>query len=288
MTVTVQSTDPSLKKPTIHVSALVGGRNKLNSLQNDRSNHTVSSTSIYSHDSFLTVLHPPCIYDAFATFLQSEHSSENLKFWSRCEKYRHLNQDMSQIVSSIDGKHLQEGSVENINVSHRARVKGIHRANSMILALQEAQGILNDLQKEVEMLMWRDPRFLKYYLSYNASKSLEWYPGKTDTFKGLRECFCLIDPQYVSREILIIVVRTIQLHFVPMHSDMQVTAYPLRQIINHNCRFLQGSLSNRITINRIRDAIKERQESTDVFLDYRNDGTPFWNLLLDIGTSVLD
>jgi hypothetical protein len=58
----------------------------------------------------------------------------------------------------------------------------------------------------------------------------------------------------------------------------------MSQIINHNCRFLQGRLSDKSTVARIREAVREGRESTEVFLNYRQDGTPFWNLLL-IGTN---
>lgn len=40
-------------------------------------------------------------------------------------------------------------------------------------------------------------------------------------------------------------------------------------------------------MSRIRDAIKEGRESTEVFLNYRQDSTPFWNLLL-VGILTLD
>jgi len=58
-----------------------------------------------------------------------------------------------------------------------------------------------------------------------------------------------------------------------------VTGYPISEIINHNCRFLQGQLSDKSTVSRIREAIREGRESIEVFLNYRQDGTPFWNLL---------
>jgi len=59
-----------------------------------------------------------------------------------------------------------------------------------------------------------------------------------------------------------------------------VTGYPISEIINHNCRFLQGQLSDKSTVSRIREAIREGQESIEVFLNYRQDGTRFWNFLL--------
>jgi hypothetical protein len=163
----------------------------------DRSIESYGLLDLYSHDAFLTVLHTPRIYDAFANFLQSEHSSENLAFWSRAERFRQVNREMVELVSSVDKIHLQPGAPEEINVSHRSRTEAIQNVNTMTLSLEESSKAFNDLQREVEMLMWRDsyPRFLKHHLAYNASRSLEWYPGKSYSFKGLGECFCLTDPQ---------------------------------------------------------------------------------------------
>ena len=163
----------------------------------ERSTGSYGLLDLYSHEAFLTVLHTPRMYSAFANFLESEHSSENLAFWSRAERYRQLNREMFEVVSVADTFHLEEGSPEEINVSYRARIEGIQKAKNMMLVLEESLGVFNELQRELEMLMWRDsyPRFLKHYLAYNASRSLEWYPGKAYSFKGLGECFCITDPK---------------------------------------------------------------------------------------------
>jgi len=168
----------------------------------ERSIESYGLLDLYSHNAFLTVLHTPRIYAAFAVFLQSEHSSENLTFWSLCERYRHLNRGLSHAVSVIDNDYLQEGAIEEVNVSQRSRMEGIRKGKSVVLAMEESLSAYYELQKEVEMLMWRDsyPRFLKHHLAYKASKSLEWSPGRTYTFKGLGECFCLTDPRYFSQK----------------------------------------------------------------------------------------
>lgn len=81
----------------------------------------------------------------------------------------------------------------------KTRVEGVNKVEGMLLLCHETENVFEELRKEVEMLMWRDsyPRFLKHHLAYNASKSLEWYPGKTFTFKGLGECFCITNPRSI-------------------------------------------------------------------------------------------
>jgi len=171
---------------------------KQTDLTPERSVESYGLLDLYSYDAFRTVLHTPRIYDAFSTFLRSEHSDENLLFWSRCQAYKHRHQDLSHAASLIKKDHLQEGSRQEINVQHKTRVDGLRKVDMMLRTCHETESVFTELQKEVEMLMWRDsyPRFLKHHLAYNASKSLEWYPGKTFTFKGLGECFCITNPRY--------------------------------------------------------------------------------------------
>jgi PAS domain S-box-containing protein len=57
----------------------------------------------------------------------------------------------------------------------------------------------------------------------------------------------------------------------------RLTGYSLDQSIGFNCRFLQGPNTDRSSVRRIRDALRERRPITEVLLNYRRDGTAFWN-----------
>lgn len=60
----------------------------------------------------------------------------------------------------------------------------------------------------------------------------------------------------------------------------KLTGYDRSEIIGHNCRFLQGSGTNADDVARIRNAIA-RQDAIEVdLLNYRKDGSSFWNRLL--------
>lgn len=59
----------------------------------------------------------------------------------------------------------------------------------------------------------------------------------------------------------------------------RITGYPLEEILGRNCRFLQGEGTDDEKATRIREAIAaERAVSLDI-LNYRKDGSPFWNRL---------
>jgi PAS domain S-box-containing protein len=59
----------------------------------------------------------------------------------------------------------------------------------------------------------------------------------------------------------------------------RISLYAADQIIGRNCRFLQGSGTDRQTSARIRSCIAQRQGCVEWILNYRRDGAMFWNLL---------
>ncbi len=58
-----------------------------------------------------------------------------------------------------------------------------------------------------------------------------------------------------------------------------LSGYDEAQIVGRNCRFLQGAGTDRATTLRIRQCIAERRGCIEWILNYRQDGTKFWNLL---------
>lgn len=59
----------------------------------------------------------------------------------------------------------------------------------------------------------------------------------------------------------------------------RLTGYSVAEVIGRNCRFLQGPATDSATVEALRRAIRERQAITVQLLNYRKDGTPFWNRL---------
>lgn len=58
-----------------------------------------------------------------------------------------------------------------------------------------------------------------------------------------------------------------------------LTGYSAKTVVGRNCRFLQGPLTNPQTIEQIRQAIKAEKPCTVEILNYRKDGSTFWNRL---------
>jgi PAS domain S-box-containing protein len=61
---------------------------------------------------------------------------------------------------------------------------------------------------------------------------------------------------------------------------LQLTGYAAEEVIGRNCRFLQGPGTDPQRVSEIREAIRAQAELTVELLNYRKDGSPFWNELL--------
>ena len=57
------------------------------------------------------------------------------------------------------------------------------------------------------------------------------------------------------------------------------TGYPPEEVLGRNCRFLQGPETDPKAVRAIRDALVAKTEMTVDILNYRKDGSTFWNRL---------
>jgi sigma-B regulation protein RsbU (phosphoserine phosphatase) len=59
----------------------------------------------------------------------------------------------------------------------------------------------------------------------------------------------------------------------------RMTGYPVAEVLGRNCRFLQGPGTDAASVAEIRAALAESRECVVEILNYRKDGTAFWNRL---------
>ena len=59
----------------------------------------------------------------------------------------------------------------------------------------------------------------------------------------------------------------------------QMTGYSRTEVMGQSCSFLQGRDTNQASVQRIRDALRLKQELRIEILNYRKSGEPFWNEL---------
>jgi PAS domain S-box-containing protein len=62
-------------------------------------------------------------------------------------------------------------------------------------------------------------------------------------------------------------------------SFTRITGYEADEVVGRNCRFLQGPATDPAAVSEIRTALQERRTVTTTLLNYRKDGTAFWNQL---------
>ncbi|KAK4491072.1 hypothetical protein RD792_001794 [Penstemon davidsonii] len=58
-----------------------------------------------------------------------------------------------------------------------------------------------------------------------------------------------------------------------------MTGYSSKEVIGRNCRFLQGADTDQNEVDKIRNATRTGTSYCGRLLNYKKDGTPFWNLL---------
>lgn len=59
----------------------------------------------------------------------------------------------------------------------------------------------------------------------------------------------------------------------------KMTGYELSEVLGRNCRFLQGPDSDQQSVGLIGEAIRQQKPIGLDLLNYKKDGTPFWNAL---------
>jgi PAS domain S-box-containing protein len=60
---------------------------------------------------------------------------------------------------------------------------------------------------------------------------------------------------------------------------LALTGYDRDEVVGHNCRFLQGPQTDPVQVDRLRRAIAHGEEIALEILNYRKDGSTFWNAL---------
>jgi PAS domain S-box-containing protein len=60
---------------------------------------------------------------------------------------------------------------------------------------------------------------------------------------------------------------------------LDLTGYEEAEVLGRNCRFLQGVGTDPTSVRQLREAIQEKRAIALEILNYRRDGTPFWNAI---------
>ena len=88
------------------------------------------------------------------------------------------------------------------------------------------------------------------------------------TVERVQQNFCIADPSLPDTPIV-------------FASDgfLELTGYGRHEVLGRNCRMLQGKDTDAAAVAELRAAVSARREATVRLLNYKKDGTPFWNML---------
>ncbi|KAH6620028.1 hypothetical protein C7974DRAFT_435512 [Boeremia exigua] len=144
-------------------------------------------------------------------------------------------------------------------------------------ARSTVNGVLEEKAKQAFEKLVRDdlPAFITHIFTQVVSVSISKRvtgtlpPLLREASEGLAEVFCLTDP---SRNDNPIIFASEEFH--------RTTQYGVSYAIGRNCRFLQGPKTNRSSVARFKEMCMQGKEHSEVFLNYRRDGSPFMNLLM--------
>lgn len=83
-----------------------------------------------------------------------------------------------------------------------------------------------------------------------------------------RMAICLCDPNQPDTPIVF-----------ANHAFRKLSGYEEHELIGRNCRFMQGPATDAAAVRRIGAALEQEEVIVVELLNYRKDGTPFWNAL---------
>jgi PAS domain S-box-containing protein len=81
-----------------------------------------------------------------------------------------------------------------------------------------------------------------------------------------QQCFVLSDPKLSDNPIVF-----------ATSGFYKLTGYTSKEVLGRNCRFLQGPGTDRRAVDVIRKAVASGSDATVCLLNYKADGSPFWN-----------
>ena len=96
-----------------------------------------------------------------------------------------------------------------------------------------------------------------------------------------KQDFCLVRSVKTSQQSFVITDPSLQDNPIVYASDgfLGLTGYSKEAVLGRNCRFLQGTETNKAKVDLIRKSLSEGEDVSVCLLNYTADGTPFWNQL---------
>ncbi|KAJ7221818.1 hypothetical protein B0H12DRAFT_1151590 [Mycena haematopus] len=222
--------------------------------------------ALMSPEMFANMLSDSLARQRFREFLAVDGSTAELDFWTDAQ---FLTQSMKQLRAS--GLAFRDLYVSKSGEAHVPLSPEVRR--ELFGALQHVIGAdasFSSTEAHLLESMYNDQfqRFVKHKIIQEAHVTLGKANLTSQESEGLGDTFVLTNPRLPDHPIVLV-------------SDgfVDVTGYPKAQIIGRNCRFLQGPGTPPESVQRIRDGLNSGKGCTELLLNYRRNGDPFYCLL---------
>ena len=90
--------------------------------------------------------------------------------------------------------------------------------------------------------------------------------GLISAIRSAQRAFCITDPHLPDNPIVF-----------ASQGFLDLTGYSIDQVLNRNCRFLQGALTDQSQVAVLADGIARGIDTSVTIINYKSDGTAFWN-----------
>ncbi|KAF7335403.1 hypothetical protein MVEN_02193000 [Mycena venus] len=224
--------------------------------------------ALVSPEMFADMLSDPLARHRFREFLVSDGNTgtAELDFWTDAQ---FLAQSIEQLRAN--GLAFRDLYVSNSGEAHVLLPPEVRR--DLLGALQHviaADASLGSTQARLLESMYNDQfqRFIKHKIIQETHLTLGRANLTSQEGAGLGDAFILTNPRLPDHPIVLV-------------SDgfVDVTGYSRAEIIGRNCRFLQGPGTSPESVRRIRDGLNSGKGCTELLLNYRRNGEPFYCLL---------
>ncbi|KAK3987563.1 hypothetical protein QBC44DRAFT_294744 [Cladorrhinum sp. PSN332] len=217
----------------------------------------------------------PTTSQRLCRFASGRNSAADMEFLLKVDEYSRAFSNMTTLISQISADFTGVTATSPvdfpIDVSNNLKNSTKQCARSVLPTLEK---LYRDAKTTVEERLAQTlyPEFVKHQLSQCMRSSLSVSRSLTGGFKsaypGLGDAFCLSNPLEPDNPIV-------------FASDgfLNMTGFQRSEVMQKNCRFLQGISTDPISARRLSEALSAGRETTELLINHRKDGTPFWNLL---------
>ncbi|KAI5464931.1 hypothetical protein BGZ63DRAFT_379021 [Mariannaea sp. PMI_226] len=228
----------------------------------------------FGREMFDMVMKDPTVAAQLWKFAASRGVGQNVEYLMKIRDYINSLEQVVVQLSTISTSYTSITATSPLGLpSGMSKVINTNIKHLTTTLIPSLENMFLESKGFVEQRILREifPAFVKQQLSLCTSVALS---SETEgdlcrtPFPGLKTSFCLSDPAKQGNPVTF------------MSDEFQdVTGFSRTEVLSRNCRLLQGPQTDRESIANLRSSIWRGDACSELILNFRRDGQPFWNLL---------